>query len=310
MSIQAYKEFAFKQPTLDLIHVMNVIVDDMIAQGYVMTVRQLYYQLVATDQIVNSLQSYKRLAGIVNDARLAGLMRWDGFEDRMREFVKKSAWNSPQDIMQGAIRGYHMDLWEDQSRRVFVIVEKDALIGVLEKTCNYYDVPIMAARGYASASVLREFARDMVMPALDRGQDVTVLHLGDHDPSGIDMSRDLEERINMFAECDDLGTCVDFERIALTIEQIREQRPPPNAAKSEDARFKGYVKMYGKVSWELDALSPRFLNELLSNNIESLYDEDKMDARRAKVEYGRDEIKRVAELIDFDIDDNDEDDDE
>lgn len=302
MSKHHYVSKNFKQASLDMIYLMNEIIVDFQSQGYTLSVRQLYYQLVARDHIPNTEQSYKATTSLVNDARLAGLMDWDAIEDRTREFITRSRWNSPQDIMRGVIDAYHMDMWDNQACRIFVIVEKEALVGVLGRVCRKYDVPLLAARGYPSGTVLREFARDMVMPALDDGQCVNILHLGDHDPSGIDMSRDLQERIELFSECDRLGTWIEFTRLGLTMDQIDDQRPPPNPAKSTDSRFADYRKKFGSKSWELDALTPSFLNALVEDEIHSLYDEDAWNARQQVIEKGRGELQRVSKLIDFKVD--------
>lgn len=301
MSIHHYQDKNFKQESLDLIYQMNQVITKWQAEGYTLTVRQLYYQMVARAIIENTEQSYKRITGLVNDARLAGLMRWDAIEDRTREFITRSSWTTPQSVMSSAARSYHMDLWEDQPTRVFVIVEKEALVGILENTCHEYDVPLLAARGYPSGTVLRDFAVNMVMPALENGQDVTILHLGDHDPSGIDMTRDLRERIELFSECDMLGTDFTLRRIALTMDQINDQRPPPNPAKSTDSRFKDYRKKYGNSSWELDALSPTFLNDLVIGHVEAEIDDDKMEARKELIESARSEILRVSKLVKFEM---------
>lgn len=300
MSIHQYLEKNFKPASLVLIQQMNEIIDVWQAEGYTLTVRQLYYQLVARAIVPNTDQSYKSVADLVGNARLAGLMRWDAIEDRTRAFIERTRWNSPQQILRSAANGYHMDLWEGQDHRVFVIVEKEALVGILEKTCNTYDVPLLAARGYPSGTVLREFAVKMVMPALENRENVTILHLGDHDPSGIDMTRDLEERIELFSECDRYCTWINLERIALTMDQIDDQRPPPNPAKNTDSRFADYKKKFGSKSWELDALTPSFLNDLVTKHIEAcIEDDDILGERKAAIELARTEIKRVASLIKF-----------
>jgi hypothetical protein len=303
VTIHHYQDFNFKQDSLDLIDQLNDVIQDWQSQGYTLTVRQLYYQMVARAIIENTEQSYKRITGIVNNARLAGLMRWDAIEDRTREFITRSHWSSPQSIMRGAANSYHMDMWEDQATRVFVIVEKEALTGILEKTCNKYDVPLLAARGYPSGTVLREFAVKMVMPALENNQSVTILHLGDHDPSGIDMTRDLEERIRLFSECDMFGTDISLYRIALTKDQIDDQRPPPNPAKSTDSRFNDYRKKYGNSSWELDALSPTYLNDLVENYIDMDIDSERWEKRETLIETARAEITRVSKLVKFEMPD-------
>lgn len=297
MAFQTYQEINFTEKSHVMIARIGDIIVDYQSQGYMLSVRQLYYQLVAKGLIENTLQSYKRTTSLVNDARMAGLLDWDAIEDRTREFVVKSKWHSPLSIMDGVIRAYHEDIWDNQEERVFVIVEKEALVGVLGRVCDKYDIPLLAARGYPSGTVLREFARDMVMDACYNGQRVRILHLGDHDPSGIDMSRDLEERINVFAEVDRHGYHVEFSRIALNMWQVEDQSPPPNPAKSTDSRFAGYLKEFGNESWELDALEPSYLNDLVEGELDDIIDKEAWESRSAVIEANRGELVRVRKLI-------------
>ena len=129
MSKQFYKHFEFRAPALALIDIMNDICEDYMRQGFVLTVRQLYYQLVARGHIENTERSYKRYhRPVVNDARLAGLMDWDAIEDRTRAFIKRSRWDSPNEILASVAKQFHMDLWAAYSTyRVHVIVEKGSL---------------------------------------------------------------------------------------------------------------------------------------------------------------------------------------
>lgn len=294
---QSYKEIKFTQKVLDVIHVCNAIIREYMRQGYTLSVRQLYYQLVARDHVENTMQSYKRVADIINNARMAGLMPWDAIEDRTREFVERARWESPRQIIQASHDGFHMDMWENQPSRVFVVVEKEALVGVLDPVCRKYDVPLLAARGYPSSSVLREFAMLKIMPALNAGQDVTVLHLGDHDPSGIDMTRDLTEKLELFSESHAFDTILHINRIALTMDQIDDQQPPPNPAKTTDSRYADYRDIYGDESWELDALAPQFIDNLVSAEVEVLRDEHAWDARREVIAGYRDEIKALIPQV-------------
>lgn len=297
MSYEQFKNINFTPAKLDLIEQCNLIIADFQRQGYTMSVRQLYYQLVAADKIENTIQSYKRIADTMTDARMAGLVRWDAIEDRGRDFIERQRWTSPRQIIKASYNSYHMDMWINQDTRVFVIVEKAALIGVLDPACRKYDVPVLAARGYPSVSVMYEMAIDRVVPAMDEGKDVIVLHLGDHDPSGIDMTRDLDEKISLFARSHDYDTMVRVERIALTMDQIDEQRPPPNPAKATDSRFKGYRDLYGESSWELDALRPQFLDNLVSSHIESYRDDLAWDARVKQVAGLRESIRSLMETV-------------
>lgn len=277
MATEKYKRFNFQDKVLDLIETMNHIIGVYQEQGFVLTVRQLYYQLVARDIIENSQKSYKRITSIANDARLAGLMDWDAIEDRTRAFVRRTRWESGAHILKAAADSYHIDMWRRQPRRVFVIIEKEALVGVLSPACQQLDVPILAARGYPSCTVLRDFAIEDILP-YEGDQDLTILHLGDHDPSGIDMTRDLTERISMFAR-----SPVELVRVALNMEQIDERKPPPNPAKATDSRFADYVEKFGDESWELDALPPEYLVELVRGEIEQRIDDAQWEADERKV---------------------------
>lgn len=283
MGVEAYIERRFSADSLAMVNVVNKIIVTYMEQGYTLTVRQLYYQLVARDVIPNNVKSYNRVKGLVNDARLAGLIDWDAIEDRTREFIRRSRWTSGSEILRAVSQQYHMDLWNEQKVRPFVFVEKEALAGVLEGKCNELDVPLLAARGYPSVSILRQFVQKDLLPTLRDHQGIVILHLGDHDPSGIDMTRDLIDRLQLLQH----GSARKWKvvRLALNMSQIEEKNPPPNPAKETDARFVGYRDRFGDESWELDALEPAYLNELITENIEACIDDQAgWEQRQAEIE--------------------------
>ncbi len=261
---QNYIDKSFRQASLTLIEVINDIIVSYEKKGFRLNVRQIYYQLVTRNTIANNDREYDHITRLCNDARMAGLMDWDMLEDRTREFIQRQRWESGAEILKVAADGYHQDHWAGQPSRVFCIVEKDALAGVLEPVCRKLDIPLLAARGYPSVTVLHDFATEEIIPAMDEDQDVIILHLGDHDPSGIDMTRDLRHRLGIFTGCE-----VTIERIALNMDQVIALALPPNPAKISDKRFADYEKKYGNESWELDALPPEYLAQLVQEHAES-----------------------------------------
>lgn len=307
MGCQQYEEYNLSDESLRMIRVVNAIIADYKEQGFRLTIRQIYYQLVANDEFrvkykwtgrkwvrnpngtINAEPNYQSLCVLANKARLVGLMDWEAIEDRTRTFIRRQRWESGKSILQAATDSYHMDMWNEQRARVFVIVEKEALISVLEPTCAKYDAPILAARGYPSVSVLREFVENDILPS-EYEQHIVVIHLGDHDPSGIDMTRDLQRRIELFCE----GRPIELVRIALNMDQIREIQPPPNPAKTTDTRFEEYRAQFGDESWELDALKPAYLGELLENKINEYRDFKLWDARTEEVEKIRARLATIA----------------
>jgi hypothetical protein len=269
-----YQEINLRKDSLALIDVCNKIIREYTAAGYILTLRQLFYQLVSRDIIPNRQSEYKRIGSIVNDGRLAGLIDWNALEDRTRNVRSISHWDSPEQIIGAVADQYAIDKWASQPVRPSVWIEKDALVGVIERICNELDIEYFSCRGYTSQSEMWGAAQRFLKYAR-LGQETHLIHLGDHDPSGIDMSRDIEERIRMFMEhhIGD-GGYFDFTRIALNRDQIDLYQPPPNPAKSSDSRFQGYMDEHGDESWELDALEPQVLADLVRAKVDELRDDD------------------------------------
>ena len=260
------------------------IIEEYQAQGYDLTLRQLYYQFVSQDLIANELKEYKRLGDIINNARLAGLIDWNAIVDRTRFLRRNSHWDSPQELVEACADQYLIDKWATQSDRVEVWIEKDALVGVIEGVCTALDVPYFSCRGYTSQSAMWRAAQRL-KGYEHEGQEVTILHLGDHDPSGMDMSDDIQRRLSMFMGLRAGGV----NRIALNMDQIKKYTPPPNPAKLTDSRAQAYIREYGHDSWELDALEPKVLSDLITDNVLKLRDQ-KLWQKAVKVEAEHKEI--------------------
>lgn len=297
MPAEAFINRNFSTASLALIERANEIIVDYKAQGFTLTLRQLYYQFVARDLLPNKQSEYKRLGSVINDGRLAGLIDWDAIEDRTRNIEKQPSWDTPNHVLQAVANQYRNDPWDSQPYRVEVWVEKEALIGVVEPVCQRFRIAYFACRGYTSQSEQWRAGKRLA-DYCERGQNVLILHLGDHDPSGIDMTRDNRERLELFARLgeygqDDWGS-LQIKRIALNMDQVGFYRPPPNPAKMSDSRFDGYAKKFGAQSWELDALSPTVIDELISNEIDEVVDDVAWEAAMAKEAAERTSLSELA----------------
>jgi hypothetical protein len=289
-----YTPKRFSSDRLQVIDTANQILDDYHAQGYDLTLRQLYYQFVSRGLIPNRDAEYKKLGDTINDGRLAGLIDWERIEDRTRNLRALSHWNSPQEIIETCAGQFRVNLWETQHNYVEVWVEKDALVGVLQVACEPLDVPYFSCRGYVSQSEMW-VAGMRILAQLRLGKDATVLHLGDHDPSGVDMTRDINDRLNLFIR-HHLRVPHDFkvDRIALTMEQIQGYNPPPNPAKITDSRSASYIDKYGDESWELDALEPAILAHLIQERAGVLRDERAWEEAWGRQDDGRRRLEAVS----------------
>ena len=288
------------------------IIDTYRAQGFVLTLRQLYYQFVSRDTFPsdrcwtwtghkwardpggtkNAEPNYKWLGGIISDARLAGLIDWYSIEDRGRNLRANNHWDDPEGLITWAADGYGFNTWRDQPERVEVWVEKEALAGVIQIPSDEWDVPWFCCKGYVSQSELWRAAVRFLKYEHDRGQSTTIIYLGDHDPSGMDIDRAIRDSMYTF---DVYG--VTIERIALHMSQIEEYKPPPNPTKLTDARAKQYVPKYGYESWELDALEPRVLTDLINKEIRAHVDIDLLTAARDQQDAERDQIRGLVDHL-------------
>jgi hypothetical protein len=307
----ARTRYTTKKVTAEKRRVMEqatAIVEEYAAQGIALTLRALYYRHVARGLIENNQREYNRLGDAVNDARMLGIMDWDHLTDQTRGLTDWRYERSPEVALKRLAEQYHKDLWATQDHRVEVWVEKDAAVGVIEGVCRANGVPYFSARGYASSTSLHDAAQ-RIRWHIEDGKAVTVLHIGDHDPSGLDMTRDIEDRLRTFLSVDWAGLHMGpgqhtrgdirmsmfdhmaskgwqgsgfgvmpwrVKRIALNIDQIEEYAPPPQFAKQTDARYARYVEETGlEESWELDALEPTVMQALIDEEVDRLRDEDR-----------------------------------
>lgn len=294
------KRIRFGPETGALLVKVGDIIEDYEARGYKMTLRQLYYQLVASGEISNNIQEYNKLKDIVKRGRLGGYIDWESIEDRTRNLEEVQTWDTPEQLVRACRKSFRLDVWAKQDKALEVWIEKDALVGNIEDTCDELRIPYLSCRGYTSISEMWVGARRITQRILDRKQTTLILHFGDHDPSGIDMTRDIRERLSMFINGNiNFSHSTDFVqpvlRVALNMDQIEEFGPPPNPAKLTDSRAADYVETFGPDSWELDALDPDTLNALIRENWEEFVDHDVWNASLAEEETERETLQYVED---------------
>ncbi len=271
----------FTKDHLEIIGNAAAIFSDYESQGFRLTLRQLYYQFVSMGFIENSLNSYKKVGSVINDARLAGLLSFDRMEDLERVFEDVYSQPDPYSVLNNIQYHYSEDYWSNQDVYIEVWVEKKALLNIVAKPCARLNVPYMACKGYMSSTAQWEAGKRFV-DADNAGKRLLLLHLGDHDPSGLDMTRDNIERLTMFA-----GVDIEIRRLALNMEQIEEFNPPPNPTKLSDSRAIDYIDRFGRSSWELDALKPSIIADLITREVESHIDYDLWNEVEQKEEENR-----------------------
>ncbi len=258
----AYQQCAFKKSTLEVIYAVNEIIDEFQDQGYQLTIRQLYYQLVSRSIITNTVYNYNNISTLVNNGRSAGLIDWHAVVDQTRHLRRTLHCESASDLIEKAMGSMVIDKWAYQPYYLEVWVQKDTLMGLVQRICSRWDVPCFSCRGYVSQSEIWAAA----MRIISTERQVVIFHLGDHDPIGLDMSRDIFERLGQF------GANPIFKRLALNSNQIEEYKPLQHPIKVTDSKYHEYIRRYGDQCWELDSLTPSVLTGLIQSGIDEYLD--------------------------------------
>lgn len=257
------EELHLNKKNIERLDDINEIIEEYAAQDYKLTLRQLYYQLVSRDIIPNKKSEYAKLSHLLKNGRMAGVVDFDAIEDRIR-IPRRPYWvEGVTDALEDTIKQYRLDRQEGQEYYIECWSEKDALSNILYRVTEYYHTYLVINRGYSSCTAMHDAHQ-----RFECNDNNVIFYLGDHDPSGLDMVRDIRDRLEEF------GSNVEVIPVALTTAQVRQYNPPPNPAKITDPRAKWYIQKYGNTSWEVDALEPDVLHNLLRRYIESYMDMD------------------------------------
>lgn len=288
---ECFQEKSFNEEQSLLIDYCNRVIESYRRQGYDLSLRQLYYRLVAANVIPNTVRAYKYVGELINNARLAGLVDWEMIVDRGRVSQIVEQVSGPSVSLRRLAQSFRLDCWSDQPVYIEVMVEKQALEGVLWPVCAKYGVTFTSNKGYCSASTFYRVSK-RISRAVKRGKQPVVLYAGDHDPSGQDMTRDVKDRLRMFC-----GVDVDVKRLALNKSQVDEHSLPPNPAKLSDSRARKYVDKYGTHSWELDALPPNVLAATIEAAIVRRIDKSKWVLRKEQEQIYRKKLEMAARFF-------------
>lgn len=272
---RTYEDRRFNAEGEDWLRKAGALLANYERAGYSVTLRTIHYQFVSRGFYANTARNYNRLGDLLSAGRRAGRISWTSIEDVERPVHGTETFENPRAIIEAAREQFKIDLWRLQRFRPEVWIEKNALLGIVEPVCRRERVNYFACKGYASDSAVWRAGRRF-LATIAKGQVPVVLHLGDHDPSGIDMTRDVTDRLALF-----VGMPIQVVRLALNMDQIEHHQPPENFVKLADSRAPGYVEKFGDHCWELDALSPDILASTISGAVARLRDDKAWDEAQA-----------------------------
>lgn len=228
-----------------------------LTEDHPMTVRQVFYRLVALRIIAKTEAEYKTTVGrLLTQMRIEGEIPFAWIADNTRWQRKPRTFSSLEEALRRTAQTYRRAVWDNQPAYVEIWLEKDALAGVLYEETAEWDVPLMVTRGYPSLSYLYEEAEEIGA----QEKPAYLYYFGDFDPSGVDIPRNVEARLREFAP----EAEIHFERVAVTPAQIAEWDLPTRPTKQTDSRS----RRFAGESVEVDAIPPRTLRSLVRECIE------------------------------------------
>ena len=270
------------------------------------TLRGIYYRVVSAGAIDKTELGYRAVGRRLLALRRNGRVPYHWITDGTRWITKPDSWSDLDQMLDDAAASYRRALWRDQSAEVHVFTEKDAISGVILPETARWDVPLGVLRGYASESFAHNVA-EAIHAVHAAGRTTFVYQLGDHDPSGLDAWRDFRRKVVEFLRemvngrhlidltdedgGEDLTSSriVNFERLAVTEDQIQEYGLPTRPTKRTDSRAKGFR---GE-SVEVDAIPPRILRGLVSDAIVQHIDPEALRLTRVAEDSERDILLRM-----------------
>lgn len=289
----------------ELIPIVNEILDQY---DFALTVRQIYYRLISDPYTLfdNTKSNYTGFDRILTRAREEEEIDWTRIEDRTRQSIGGEGAidnETPEAFLSAYVwtlkncwKYYDKKLWLSQQNFIEVWVEKDALSSLISQACKEYRVLVFPSRGYSSFTKVKEGIKRLYQNTEILETDpisnkpTYVLHLADHDPSGLGMTQDLKNRFIRYG-----AEFINVERIGLNIDQVRQFNLRPNPVKRADSRSAEYVQTFGNDCWELDALPPDELQKLIVTEIENYLDPGAWEATKEEINEGKKEIKQRLE---------------
>ena len=234
-----------------------------------MTSRQAFYQLVSAGHVENCKAGCDRVQRLLLAMRRSGDLAYDRVVDRTRGKLQRASWDGAEDLLVAGAEQFRRNEWTDPAQKVvpMIAIEKQALEAIFEDACAEYGVSLWVTRGYCSESFAFEWSTE-IKRLRETGKRVAVAYFGDHDPSGLDIERDVIAKLTRFeAPCEWQRRGLlfsDFDEYGL----VRVPVKRGTTAKGGDSRAKAYLERFGDTAGELDALRPDVLRERIREAIE------------------------------------------
>jgi 5S rRNA maturation endonuclease (ribonuclease M5) len=283
------KPTKYQPKTLKLIGLVRKLITKY--KGRKLTLRQIFYQLVAKRIIPNNLRAYKNLSYLIAKARKNEDLPWDVMRNHTRFIIKENSWPNYKDFTKKIEKIYRKSKLANQRNYIEIWIEKDSLREWFEPITKEFDIPLIICRGYPSITTLYEASKRLK----EIQKPIHILYFGDFDPSGEDIFRAIKERLIKDFKINPKK--LHIKKVALTLKDVKQYKLPPAPTKATDSRSRKFIKKFGNFAVELEALPVRVLEQKIKRSIKSLlnWKQFQKDLKKEKQEAKK--LRKLAEKI-------------
>lgn len=271
----------------ELVDQVSVIINS--SEILPLTLRQIFYIVVSDHGFDKTAKAYKQLCETMNKARRAGLIDMNAIRDDGLTRQCDPGWQSQASFLystKNQIESFQLDRQLNQPVKLFLWCEAAGMVPQLVNAVSEYHIPVLSSGGFDSLTSKHSFAEEISTS----GEPVMILHLGDHDPSGVHMFGSLDEDLQAFVQ--HYGGNVAMKRIAVTPDQVRDMGLPTAPPKATDKRS------FSGLTTQCEAIPPARLREIVLSEVFQHLDLDIHDetlAREAMI--GEELTERFAGLL-------------
>ena len=259
--------------TVDLLNHVKAVLDEY-RDHLPLTIRQIFYRLVGSRGYDKTERAYARLCDVLGRARRAGMIPFGAIRDDGTILRTPQAWDSADEMVAAAIaaaENFRLDRQRGQPARLIICVEAAGMVPQIERIADPYGIPVHSSGGFDSLTAKHALAR-----LLARWRCAWVLHVGDHDPSGVHVFSSLTEDVTAMAERLNMSAEIEFARLAVTPDQAVAMNLPSAPPKPTDRRA------FAGETWQVEAIPPDALAEIVEQAILTRRDPAATDALLAK----------------------------
>ena len=271
-----------QKKTLVILAQIKTILDEYRAE-LPLTARQIFYRLVGAYSYPKNENAYERLTNMLVRARRSGRVPFESIRDDGASVLGCTHYEGEEDFYEHLRKlgeNWEKNKLTNQGMDVRIYCEAAGMMPQIARVSHRYSVPVYSCSGFDSLTSKYDLTQDVSRAFTYKGRRTVVLHLGDHDPSGESMFSDgLVEDVHAFVGSiishKDPSDVVMFKRIALTAEQAMSYRLEPAPPKKTDSRTK---KWGTRPTYQLEALPPDVLAEMVGREITALFNREIFDA--------------------------------